>query len=45
VLFVALAETRIHTEGLGEFLPAPASAADVVSAVDRLVAQLPKSPI
>ena len=39
VLFVALPETQEHTEGVGEFLPTPARADDVVKVVDRLVSQ------
>jgi hypothetical protein len=39
VLFVALPETQVHTEGVGEFLPAPvASAADVVAKVGEMLA-------
>jgi DNA-binding NtrC family response regulator len=37
-LFVALPELRIHAEGLGTFLALPASPADIVAAVSRLLA-------
>ncbi|MGC1412628.1 MAG: hypothetical protein WA864_27230 [Acetobacteraceae bacterium] len=39
VLFVARRDTEEHTEGVGEFLPTPARADDVVKVVDRLVSQ------
>ena len=43
VLFTALPELRIHTEGLGTFLALPVSPADIVAAVSRLLA-IPDPP-
>jgi CheY-like chemotaxis protein len=37
VLFVALPERREHTEGVGELLPTPVTAAEILAAVDRLL--------
>src|SRR5690242_4128707 len=37
VLFVTRPENRQHTEGVGELLPTPATAADVVAAAERLL--------
>ena len=39
VLFVARPDTEEHTEGVGEFLPAPAKAADVVEIVGKMLAK------
>ena len=38
VLFTALPELQVHTEGLGAFLAVPVSPADIVTAVSRLLA-------
>ena len=38
VLFVGVPERRIWTEGVGELLPAPVTAADVVNSVGRMLA-------
>jgi DNA-binding response OmpR family regulator len=38
VLFVALPETEVHAEGLGEFLGAPVATADVVTKVIEMLA-------
>ena len=37
VLFAALPETREHTAGLGEFLPAPVNPADIVTLVGKML--------
>ena len=39
VLFVARPDTEEHTEDVGEFLPAPAKAADVVEIVGKMLAK------
>ena len=39
VLFTALPEFQKYTEGLGDFMALPVSAADVVQAVRRLLAE------
>lgn len=43
VLFVGLPERLPYTEGIGELLPAPATAADVVAAIADLLAN-PSKP-
>jgi DNA-binding NtrC family response regulator len=37
VLFAALPETQKHTEGVGEFLPAPVDPSDIVSRVSTML--------
>ena len=37
VLFVALPEMQAHTEGVGEFLPAPADPADIVALIGKML--------
>jgi DNA-binding NtrC family response regulator len=37
VLFAALPETQAHTEGVGEFLPAPADPADIVALIGKIL--------
>ena len=39
VLFVAFPKTEAYTEGVGYFLPAPAVTADIVGAVERILAE------
>ena len=39
VLFVARPENREHTEGVGEFLPLPMPASEIVAAAKRLLAE------
>jgi hypothetical protein len=41
VLFVARPEFLAHTEGIGEFLPMWAATADIVGAVERMLAEGP----
>ena len=38
ILFAALPETQEHTEGFGEFLPAPVDPADIVARVGMMIA-------
>jgi DNA-binding NtrC family response regulator len=38
VVFAALPETQVHTEGLGEFLPMPIAATDLVAKVREMLA-------
>jgi hypothetical protein len=37
VLFVALPEFQVHTDGVGEFLAMPVAAADVVAKVSEML--------
>jgi hypothetical protein len=37
IIFAALPETREHTEGLGEFLPAPADPVEVAALVGKML--------
>ena len=37
VLFAAEHETREHTEGLGEFLPAPADPVEIAALVGKML--------
>ena len=37
VLFIALPELQVHTEGVGEFLAMPVAAADVVAKVSEML--------
>ena len=37
ILFIARDENRMHTEGIGEFLALPATGAEIVAAVERLL--------
>jgi DNA-binding NtrC family response regulator len=37
ILFVALPETELHTEGVGEFLPAPSDPAEIVAMVGTMI--------
>ena len=37
ILFAALPEMREHTDGLGEFLPAPASPAEIAALVGKML--------
>ena len=38
VLFVARSDTQEHTEGLGEFLPSPDTASEIVETVRKMLA-------
>jgi DNA-binding NtrC family response regulator len=37
IIFAALPETREHTEGLGEFLPAPADPMEIAALVGKML--------
>ena len=39
IMFAARPETREHTEGVGEFQPAPATPAEIVEKVERMLAE------
>jgi hypothetical protein len=38
VLFVAHPDTQEHTEGIGEFLPSPVTASEIVQTVGKMLA-------
>ena len=43
VLFVARSDTQEHTEGLGEFLPSPVTASEIVETVRKMLAAQSRS--
>jgi DNA-binding NtrC family response regulator len=45
VLFVTRPENRLHTEGVGEYLPAPAAVEDVVAAAERVLSGSRAAPM